>query len=52
MKATYDKEATAVYIQFKEGAIHESDEDKNGGVIIDYASQRLAFPVKPDYVEV
>ena len=65
MKVTYDKEANAVYIQFKEEAINESDEDKNGGVIIDYsaegsvvgievlnASEKLSFPVQLDYVEV
>lgn len=65
MKVTYDKEANAVYIQFKNDVIDESDEDKKGGVIIDYAadgsvvgievlnaSEKLSLPVKLDYVEV
>ena len=65
MKVTYDKEVNAVYIQFKEEVINESDEDKNGGMIIDYAidgsvvgievlnaSEKLSFPVQLDYVEV
>jgi uncharacterized protein YuzE len=65
MKVTYDKEANAVYIQFKDEAIDESDEDKNGDVIIDYAadgsvvgievlnaSEKLSVPVHLDYVEV
>lgn len=65
MKVTYDKEANAVYIQFKEDVINESDEDKNGGVIIDYAadgsvvgievlnaSEKFSFPVQLDYIEV
>ncbi|WP_214073473.1 DUF2283 domain-containing protein [Mucilaginibacter sp. dw_454] len=65
MKVTYDKEANAVYIQFKDDIIDESDEDKKGGVIIDYAvdgsvvgievlnaSEKLSLPVSLDYVEV
>jgi uncharacterized protein YuzE len=65
MKVTYDKEVNAVYIQFKDDAINESDEDKNGGIIIDYAadgsvvgievlnaSEKLSLPVQPDYIEV
>jgi uncharacterized protein YuzE len=65
MKVTYDKEVNAVYIQFKEDVIDESDEDKRGGVIIDYAadgsvvgievlnaSEKLSLPVQLDYVEV
>lgn len=65
MKVTYDKEANAVYIQFKDDVIDESDEDKRGGVIIDYAvdgsvvgievlnaSEKLSLPVQLDYVEV
>ena len=65
MKVTYDKEVNAVYIQLKEVAISESDEDKNGGIIIDYAadgsvvgievlnaSEKLSFPVQMDYIEV
>ena len=65
MKVTYDKEANAVYIQFKDDVIDESDEDKKGGVIIDYAvdgsvvgievlnaSEKLSLPVSLDYVEV
>lgn len=65
MKVTYDKETNAVYIQFKEEAISESDEDKNGSIIIDYAadgsvvgievlnaSEKLPLPVQMDYVEV
>jgi uncharacterized protein YuzE len=64
MKVTYDKEANAVYIQFKEEVIDDSDEDKNGGIIIDYAadgsivgievlnaSEKLEFPVQLDYLE-
>jgi uncharacterized protein YuzE len=65
MKVTYDKEVNAVYIQFKDAKINESDEDKNGSIIIDYAvdgsivgievlnaSEKLSFPVQPDYLEV
>jgi uncharacterized protein YuzE len=65
MKVTYDKEVNAVYIQFKDESISESDEDKNGGIIIDYAadgsvvgievlnaSEKLSLPVEPDYIEV
>ena len=65
MKVTYDKETNAVYIQFKDEVISESDEDKNGSIIIDYAadgsvvgievlnaSEKLPLPVQMDYVEV
>ena len=65
MKVTYDKEANAIYIMFKKDVINESDEDKTGGMIIDYAidgsvvgievlnaSAKLSLPVELDYVEV
>jgi len=65
MKITHHKEVNAVYIQFKEDVIDESDEDKNGGMIIDYAadgsvvgievlnaSEKLSFPVQLNYIEV
>ena len=65
MKVTYDKEANAVYIQFKEDIINESDEDKNGDMIIDYAadgsvvsievlsaSKKFSVPLQLDYLEV
>ena len=65
MKVTYDKEANAVYIQFKEDIIDESDEDKNGDMIIDYAadgsvvgievlnaSKKFSVPMQLDYLEV
>lgn len=37
MKVTYDKETDVLYIQFKTEPIIESDEDKSGEMIIDYA---------------
>lgn len=65
MKVTYDKEANALYIQFKEEKIDESDEDKNGNMIVDYAvdgsvvgiellnaSEKLSLPMALDYQEV
>lgn len=37
MKVTFDKETDIVYIQFTTEPIIESDEDKTGEMIIDYA---------------
>ncbi len=37
MKVTYDKEMDVLYIQFKTEQVTESDEDKSGEMIIDYA---------------
>lgn len=37
MKVTYDKETDVLYIQFKTEQVIESDEDKSGEMIIDYA---------------
>lgn len=37
MKVTYDKEMDVLYIQFKTEQVIESDEDKSGEMIIDYA---------------
>ena len=37
MKVTYDQETDALYIQFKTEPVIESDEDKSGEMIIDYA---------------
>lgn len=37
MKVTYDKEMDILYIQFKTEQVIESDEDKSGEMIIDYA---------------
>ncbi|WP_295653292.1 DUF2283 domain-containing protein [uncultured Mucilaginibacter sp.] len=64
MKVTYDKETDALYIQFKAEKINESDEDKNGVMIIDYAadgsvigievlnaSEKLSLPVELDFIE-
>ena len=65
MKITYDKRANAVYIYFKENiAIDETTEDKSGRIIIDYAadgsivgieilnaSDKLSFPINPNFVE-
>lgn len=65
MKITYDHVANAVYIYFSDKPITDTEEDKNGAVIIDYAadgsvvgievlnaSEKLSFPVQLDYVEV
>ena len=65
MKVTYDKELDVIYIQFKEDKIEESDEDKNGNMIVDYASdgsiigiemlnatEKLSLPLAPNYQEV
>jgi uncharacterized protein YuzE len=64
MRITFDNKANTVYIQLKNEAIRETDEDKNGGIIIDYAedgsvvgieilnaSEKLSFPIKPEYIE-
>lgn len=64
MRVTYDKESDALYIQFKTENINESDEDKNGTMIIDYAvdgsvvgievlnaSEKLSLPVELDIIE-
>lgn len=37
MKVTFDKETDVLYIQFKIEPIIESDKDKSGEMIIDYA---------------
>lgn len=37
MKVTFDKETDVLYIQFKTEQVIESDEDKSGEMIIDYA---------------
>ncbi len=37
MKITFDKETDVLYIQFKTEQVIESDEDKSGEMIIDYA---------------
>lgn len=37
MKVTFDKETDVLYIEFKAGQIVESDQDKSGEMIIDYA---------------
>ena len=38
MKVSYDLEANAIYIKFREGKIDESDELKDG-IIVDYDSK-------------
>ncbi|RYE20056.1 MAG: DUF2283 domain-containing protein [Sphingobacteriaceae bacterium] len=38
MKVTFDKETDILYIQFTTEPIIESDEDKSGEMIIDYAA--------------
>lgn len=61
MKVVYDKETNVLYIHFKDVAIEESDEDKHGEMIIDYAadgsvvgievlnaSEKLAMPLAFD----
>jgi uncharacterized protein YuzE len=61
MKVKYDKEVDILYIQFSEGIIRESDEEKPG-IIIDFnpegqiigievlnASKRLPQPMKLEY---
>ena len=65
MKVTYDKEADILYIQFKQEKIAESDGDKNGEIIVDYAVDgtiigievlnapaKLSLPMQLDYQEV
>jgi len=65
MKVTYDKETDVIYIQFKQEKISESDEDKKGEMIVDYAvdgsvigievlnaSEKLSLPIELDYTEV
>lgn len=37
MKVTFDKETDILYIQFTTEPVIESDEDKSGEMIIDYA---------------
>ncbi|RYE29496.1 MAG: DUF2283 domain-containing protein [Sphingobacteriaceae bacterium] len=37
MKVTFDKETDILYIQFTSEPVLESDEDKSGEMIIDYA---------------
>lgn len=37
MKVTFDKETDILYIQFTAEPVIESDEDKSGELIIDYA---------------
>lgn len=65
MKVTYDKEIDALYIQFKTEQVIESDEDKSGEMIIDYAengsvigievlnaSKKLSLVQKFDSIEI
>lgn len=65
MKVTFDKETDVLYIQFKTEPITESDEDKSGEMIIDYAengsiigievlnaSAKLSFIQKFDSIEI
>ena len=64
MKITFDKEANAVYIYLKDDIIVDTEEEKNGQLIIDYAangkvvgieilnaSDKLDFPLNINYVE-
>jgi uncharacterized protein YuzE len=37
MKITYDKDADAIYIKFKDATIAESKEDFSENIIVDYA---------------
>jgi uncharacterized protein YuzE len=65
MKVTYDKEMDVLYIQFKTEQVIESDEDKSGEMIIDYAengsiigievlnaSEKLSLIEKFDSIEI
>jgi len=65
MKVTYDKEVDVLYIQFKTEQVIESDEDKSGEMIIDYAqngsiigievlnaSEKLSLIQKFDSIEI
>ena len=62
MKVTYDNEPDVMYIQFKQEKVSESDGDKNGEMIIDYAvdgsiiglevlnaSSKLSLPMQLNY---
>jgi len=65
MKVTYDKETDVLYIQFKTEQVTESDEDKSGEMIVDYAengsiigievlnaSEKLSLIQKFDSIEI
>ncbi len=65
MKITYDQETNVLYIQFKTEQVTESDQDKSGEMIIDYAqngsiigievlnaSEKLSLIQKFDSIEI
>lgn len=65
MKVTYDRETDVLYIQFKTEQVTESDEDKSGEMIVDYAengsiigievlnaSEKLSLIQKFDSIEI